>query len=54
MGSEMCIRDRLPVVVEDLARAILASRRAGAELPPSLSGYASLFDVDPDGGETAS
>lgn len=44
----------LPVVVEDLARAILASRRAGAELPPSLSGYASLFDVDPDGGETAS
>lgn len=44
----------LPVVVEELARAILASRRAGAPLPPSLAGYASLFDVDADGGETAS
>lgn len=44
----------LPVIVEELARAILAARRAGADLPPSLSGYASLFDVDPDGGETAS
>jgi hypothetical protein len=44
----------LPVVVEELARAILASRRAGAALPASLSAYASLFDVDVDGGETAS
>ena len=44
----------LPLVVEELARAILAARRAGADLPPSLSDYASLFDVDPDGGETAS
>jgi hypothetical protein len=43
----------LPVVVEELARAILATRRAGAPLPLPLEAYASLFDVDPDGGETA-
>jgi len=44
----------LPVVVEELARSILAAGRAGAALPASLSGYANLFDVDPDGGDTAS
>ncbi len=44
----------LKVIVEELARAILAARRAGEALPPVLSGYASLFDVEPDGGETAS
>jgi hypothetical protein len=44
----------LKVIVEELARAILAARRAGDTLPPALSGYASLFDVEPDGGETAS
>jgi hypothetical protein len=44
----------LQVVVEELARAILAARRLGAALPAALTEYASLFDVDPDGGETAS
>lgn len=44
----------LKVVVDDLARAILAAGRAGAVLPASLSGYANLFDVEPDGGDTAS
>jgi hypothetical protein len=36
----------LPPVVEELAHAILAHRRRGAELPSSLREFADLFDTD--------
>jgi hypothetical protein len=40
----------LKPVIEELAHAILAQRRRGYELPPSLSMFADLFDaqLDPD------
>ncbi|MFO0550252.1 MAG: hypothetical protein U0271_17795 [Polyangiaceae bacterium] len=42
----------LSVVVEELAHSILAQRRGGREIPPSMVNFASLFDarVDMDTG----
>jgi hypothetical protein len=43
--------ERTPVklVIEELALAILAQRRRGDEIPPSMLGFANLFDARLDG-----
>ncbi len=46
MDGVILERTPLPAIVEELAHAILAHRRGGAELPQSLYEFADLFGTD--------